>query len=93
MNATMTAQFVTDALPMEVWRRGKPDALLHHFHGIICRMTVPASSGTMLRIETFLPLKTERTERKNLQDQRRGAPDVSLTSRGLRHDRRHSTIG
>ena len=26
----MTAQFVTDALMMAVWRRGKPDALLHH---------------------------------------------------------------
>ena len=26
----MTAQLVTDALVMAVWRRGKPDALLHH---------------------------------------------------------------
>ena len=30
MNANMTAQFVTDALIMAIWRRGKPDALLHH---------------------------------------------------------------
>lgn len=30
MSATMTAQFVTDALLMAIWRRGKPDALLHH---------------------------------------------------------------
>jgi putative transposase len=30
MNATMTAQLVTDALMMAIWRRGKPDALLHH---------------------------------------------------------------
>jgi putative transposase len=30
MSATMTAQLVTDALIMAVWRRGKPDALLHH---------------------------------------------------------------
>jgi putative transposase len=30
MNARMTAQFVTDALVMAIWRRGKPDALLHH---------------------------------------------------------------
>ena len=30
MNAEMTAQFVTDALVMAIWRRGKPDALLHH---------------------------------------------------------------
>jgi transposase InsO family protein len=27
MNAEMTAQLVTD---MAIWRRGKPDALLHH---------------------------------------------------------------
>lgn len=30
MHATMTTQLVTDALMMAVWRRGKPDALLHH---------------------------------------------------------------
>jgi len=30
MSATMTAQLVTDALMMAIWRRGKPRALLHH---------------------------------------------------------------
>jgi len=30
MKADMTAQLVTDALVMAIWRRGKPDALLHH---------------------------------------------------------------
>ena len=30
MRATMTAQLVTDALLMAIWRRGKPDMLLHH---------------------------------------------------------------
>jgi putative transposase len=30
MSATMTAQFVTDALMMAIWRRGKSQALLHH---------------------------------------------------------------
>ena len=30
MSATMTARLVTDALLMAIWRRGKPDALLHH---------------------------------------------------------------
>ena len=30
MNSRMTAQLVTDALVMAVWRRGKPEALLHH---------------------------------------------------------------
>ena len=30
MKADMTAQLVTDALMMAIWRRGEPDALLHH---------------------------------------------------------------
>jgi putative transposase len=30
MSAAMTAQLVTNALIMAIWRRGKPDALLHH---------------------------------------------------------------
>ena len=30
MSATMAAQLVTDALLMAIWRRGRPDALLHH---------------------------------------------------------------
>ena len=30
MSATMTAQFVADALVMAIWRRGRPEALLHH---------------------------------------------------------------
>ena len=30
MQATMTAQLVTDALIMAIWRRGKPEAVLHH---------------------------------------------------------------
>ena len=30
MKADMTAQLVTDALMMAIWRRGKPDAVLHY---------------------------------------------------------------
>jgi putative transposase len=30
MSETMTAQFVTDALVMSLWRRGRPRELLHH---------------------------------------------------------------
>src|SRR5205814_2921144 len=30
MSASMTAQLVIDALLTAIWRRGKPDALLHH---------------------------------------------------------------
>jgi putative transposase len=30
MQATMTTQLVTDALVMAIWRRGKPETVLHH---------------------------------------------------------------
>ncbi|WP_156947059.1 IS3 family transposase [Bradyrhizobium sp. WSM3983] len=30
MSASMTAQLVADGLLMAIWRRGKPDALMHH---------------------------------------------------------------
>jgi hypothetical protein len=30
MSAAMTAEFLTDALVMEIWRRGRPRELLHH---------------------------------------------------------------
>ena len=30
MSSSMAAQLVTDALIMAIWRRGKPDGLLHH---------------------------------------------------------------
>ena len=30
MKAEMSAHLVTDALMMAIWRRGRPDALLHH---------------------------------------------------------------
>ncbi|GAB4576959.1 MAG: hypothetical protein Tsb008_22190 [Rhodothalassiaceae bacterium] len=30
MSSSMTAQLVADALVTAIWRRGKPDALLHH---------------------------------------------------------------
>lgn len=30
MKAEMTTQLVTDALIMAIWRRGRPDSLLHH---------------------------------------------------------------
>jgi hypothetical protein len=41
MSAAMTAQLVTDALLMAVWRRGKPDALLQPEtrHELMCATT------------------------------------------------------
>ena len=42
MSATMTAQFVTDALIMAIWRQGRPKALLHHS----VAANTPASSSS-----------------------------------------------
>jgi transposase InsO family protein len=44
----MTAQLVTDALVMAIWRRGKPDALLHH-----------SDQGSQYTSEQFQRLLTE----------------------------------
>lgn len=44
----MTAQLVTDALVMAIWRRGKPDALLHH-----------SDQGSQYTSEAFQRLMTE----------------------------------
>jgi putative transposase len=47
MNAAMTAQLVTDALVMAIWRRGKPDALLHHSdRGSQCKRCLEALAAT-----------------------------------------------
>ena len=51
MNAEMTAQLVTDALVMAIWRRGKPDALLHHSDrgSPIYQRAVPEADGRSRR--------------------------------------------
>ena len=48
MQASMTAQLVTDALVMAIWRRGRPDALLHH-----------SDQGSQYTSEAFQRLMTE----------------------------------
>ena len=48
MNTAMTAQLVTDALIMAIWRRGKPGALLHH-----------SDQGSQYTSEQFQRLMTE----------------------------------
>jgi transposase InsO family protein len=48
MKADMTAHLVTDALMMAIWRRGKPDALLHH-----------SDRGSQYTSEQFLRLMTD----------------------------------
>ena len=48
MSSTMTAQFVTDALLMALWRRGKPEQLLHH-----------SDQGSQYQSEQFQRLLTD----------------------------------
>jgi putative transposase len=48
MSATMTTQFVADALMMAVWRRGKPNAVMHH-----------SDRGSQYTSEPFQRLMTE----------------------------------
>jgi putative transposase len=48
MKAEMSAQLVTDALLMAIWRRGRPDALLHH-----------SDRGSQYRSEQFQRLMTD----------------------------------
>ena len=52
----MTAQLVTDALVMAIWRRGKPDALLHH-----------SDRGSQYTSEQFQRLMAE--QRRHLLDE------------------------
>ena len=54
----MTAQLVTDALLMAIWRRDKPDALLHHSdHPLtVCKQTVAGQRGSQYTSEQFRTL-------------------------------------
>src|SRR5438128_10912340 len=45
MSAAMTAQLVTDALVMAIWRPGKPDALLHHTSTMLMASQKPHRSA------------------------------------------------
>ena len=49
MQAEMTAQLVTDALMMAIWRRGKPDALLHQTAGPLA-LRQPAFPASMTAV-------------------------------------------
>ena len=49
MRAAMTAQLVTDALVMAIWRRGKPDALLHHSDRGRHQRAIPEADGRSRR--------------------------------------------
>jgi putative transposase len=56
MKAEMTAGLVTDALVMAIWRRGKPDALLHHSDQSLPRTR---SGGSQYTSEPFQRLMAD----------------------------------
>ena len=96
MNASMTAPFVTDALIMAIWRRGKPDALRHHsdqgsqytseqmgesrYH---CSMSRSGNVWDNAAMESFFSsLKTERTDGRSIGPVTREADACSCIERG-----------
>ena len=57
MQASMTAQLVTDALMMAIWRRGKPNALLHHSdQGSQYQRAIPRTDGRQWGIVQHEPV-------------------------------------
>ena len=66
MSTAMTAQLVTDALVMAIWRRGKPDALLHHSdrgsQGVFNRSSQHFVYGSLVGIRRGFPLVSSSQE-------------------------------
>jgi putative transposase len=108
MKAEMSAQLVTDALLMAIWRRGRPDALLHHsdrgsqytseqFQRLIvdCSMSRSGNVWDNADMESFFSsLKTERIGRKVYRTRDAARADVfDYIERFYNTIRRHSTIG
>jgi putative transposase len=91
-DATMTpmltsTQFVTDALVMTIWRRGKPDALLHPSdrgsqYTSEQHQRLMADHGVVCSMSRsfFSSLKTERTARKLYRTRDEAKADVFVTS-------------
>jgi len=81
MSAAMTAELVTDALVMAIWRRGRPRELLHH-----------SDRGSQYTSEAFQRLMAEHGVACSLS--RSGNVwDNAAIERFYNPRRRHSTIG
>jgi putative transposase len=94
MKAEMNAQLVTDALLMAVWRRGRPDALLHHSDrgSPIHQRAVPTSDGRQWRRLFNEPLRKRVGQRGHgkllLLDENRTDRAKCLPHSGRRQGRR-----
>ncbi len=107
MSATMTAQLVSDALMMAIWRRGKLDALLHHLDlGSQCTsekfqrlmadngVACSMSRSDSAAMESFSSLKSERIGRKTYRTRNHAKTDVfDFIERSDNPTRCHSTLG
>ncbi len=109
MQASMTSQLVADVLMMAVWRRGRPQELLHHSdqgshehfqkllaeQGIVCSMSRAGEVWDNSAMESFFSsLKTERTARKVYRSREQARSDVfDYIERFYNPTRRHSTLG
>jgi putative transposase len=83
MSAAMTAQLVTDALVMAIWRRGKPEQFqrLMADHGVVCSMSRSGNVWDNAAMESFFSsLKTERIGRKTYRIRDEARADVFDTS-------------
>ena len=107
MSSTMTAQFVIDALLMAIWRRGQPEALLHHSdqgsqpgfnwssqHGITCSMSRQGDVWDNSAMESFFSsLKVERVHRRLYATRDQAKADVfDYVERFYNPRRRQSTL-
>ena len=88
MSAAMTAQLVTDALVMAIWRRMADN-------GVVCSMSRSGNVWDNAAMESFFSsLKTERTARKMYRTRDQAKADVfDYIERFYNSKRRHSTIG
>jgi putative transposase len=99
----MTAQLVTDALVMAIWRRGTPHTVLHHSdrgrlladHGVTCSMSRAGNVWDNAVMESFFSsLKTERTAAKMYRTRAQAKADVfDYIECFYNPRRRHSTLG
>jgi transposase InsO family protein len=65
MSAGMTAQLVTDALVMAIWRRGKPDAASLRSRQSVHQRAVPAAHGRQRRRLLDEPVRQRLGQRCN----------------------------
>ncbi len=107
MSATMTAQLVTDALVMAIWRRGQPRTVLHHsdqgsqytsesFQRLLTDHGLFCSmsrSDNAAMESCFSSLKTERTARTTYRTRNQAKTDVfDYIEQFYNPRRRHSAL-